>query len=89
MEYEQYQRPREKLRYAGTQALSVRELLQIILGSGSQRASSATIARHIEGLLTEGTMDYDTLVAIRGVGEAKACQILATCELSLRFASRG
>lgn len=89
MENALYQRPREKLRSSGVSTLSIAELLQVILGSGGPGASGATIARHVEELLIDGTASYDALVAVQGVGDAKACQILAAYELSKRFSTDG
>jgi DNA repair protein RadC len=89
MEYELYQRPREKLRIKGAEALSIAELLQIILGSGSSKISGAKIARLIEKLFVENRVNYETLICTEGVGEAKACQILATIELSRRVGPGG
>lgn len=89
MDYEHYQRPREKLQIKGVTALSFVELLQIILGSGSAKASGAKIARIVEKLLQEDKVTYDTLISTEGVGEAKACQILAVLEIARRFSSSG
>lgn len=89
MEYELYQRPREKLLTKGVGSLSVAELFQIILGSGSSKISGAKIARHVEKLFIEDAISYKTLVSTKGVGDAKACQILATLELSKRMISSG
>jgi DNA repair protein RadC len=85
MELLQYQRPREKLRSKGVRSLSMVELFQIVLGPGSPKASGATIARKVEGVCRNGTASYDDLVAVQGVGEAKACQILAMLEFSNRL----
>lgn len=89
MEYERYQRPREKLRTHGVEALSIAELFQVILGSGSSRISGAKIARLVDKLFVDDTLSYETLVSIEGVGEAKACQILAAIELSRRVVPSG
>ncbi|MFZ2126631.1 MAG: UPF0758 domain-containing protein [Candidatus Microsaccharimonas sp.] len=85
MEFVLYQRPREKLQSKGVKALSVVELLQVILGSGSPDASGAKIARLIEKLMIDNDVTYETLLSIRGVGNAKTCQILAAFELSKRM----
>jgi DNA repair protein RadC len=85
MEFLQYQRPREKLRSKGVQSLSMVELFQIVVGPGSPNASGATIARRVEELCMSEAVSYEELVAVQGVGDAKACQILATLELSSRF----
>lgn len=80
-----YQRPREKLRSQGVQALTSTELLQLIIGSGSAKVSGAKLARMVEQVLATGVVSYEALVAVRGVGEAKACQVLAVVELGKRL----
>jgi len=84
-------RPREKLRTKGPQALSDVELLAVLLGSGSHRASvldvSAKILRTFEGRLEQANLEG--LQSIRGVGRAKACQIAAAFELARRHLQKG
>ncbi len=88
MEQALYERPREKLRSRGVQSLSMSELLQIILGSGSKHISSAKIARSVSRLLElNRELAYIELVGVGGVGQAKACQILAAIELGRRMHS--
>ena len=89
MDHQLYQRPREKLHDKGPRALSIVELIQIILGSGSAKVSVAKIARHVEKLFVEDKITYEALTSISGMGEAKACQILAALELSRRVAPGG
>lgn len=89
MEFVLYQRPREKLRSRGVSVLSIGELLQVILGSGGPNASSAKIARLIEKLIIDHAVSYESLVLIQGVGNSKACQILAALELGNRVTADG
>ncbi len=84
MEQILYERPREKLRNRGVKALSLLELLQLIIGSGNARVSAARLAREVEGLITSRTATYAALIQIDGLGDAKACQILASLELAGR-----
>lgn len=85
MEHEPYQRPREKMKSRGVEALSTVELIQAILGSGGPHASGARIARDVAPLLEKGDARFDQLRAIKGVGNAKACQLLAVQEFSTRM----
>ncbi|HWT39802.1 MAG TPA: UPF0758 domain-containing protein [Dongiaceae bacterium] len=79
-----YERPREKLRSHGVRFLTLAELLQLVLGSGSAQASGAKLARKVQELVSRQQVSYDELVALNGLGEAKACQLLAAFELGRR-----
>jgi DNA repair protein RadC len=94
MEQFLYERPREKLRSRGAGYLTVVELLQIIIGSGGAKASGAKIARQISQVLQIGGSPNNTesnllvkLMALNGVGVAKASQVLAAIELGRRMSS--
>lgn len=82
-----YERPREKLRNRGIGFLTLAELIQLVIGSGSARVSGAKLAKLVEKLIHGQNVTYQTLLAVNGLGEAKACQILATLEISKRLAS--
>lgn len=84
MEQVLYQRPREKIRESGAEQLSLAELLQVVLGSGSVRSSVARISRQVAPILQRGSASYEKLRIIEGVGDAKACQLLAVQELMKR-----
>lgn len=84
MSYVLYERPREKLRHRGLSSLSLAELLQLIIGSGSPGASGARLARLVEAIILEDALSYDSLIALSGLGDAKACQILAVFEIVKR-----
>ena len=79
-----YERPRERLRSIGVASLSRIELLQLIIGSGNSRVSGAKLARMVDELLANGVVSYETLVSLPGLGEAKACQLLASFEIGAR-----
>jgi len=83
------ERPRERLRIYGTQALSNAELLAIILRTGTARdnvleLASNLLARYgsLRGLLRA---DFGELCREHGLGEAKCCQIKAALELGRRL----
>jgi DNA repair protein RadC len=79
-------RPREKLREKGASALSDEELVGAILGTGTAGVDVRTIARGVAGLIREYKqgLTLDHLMAIPGVGLAKAAQILSGFELARR-----
>jgi len=83
MEKISYQRPREKAEQAGLSTLSISELIQLIIGSGSSAVPVAKIARSIEQLLarTLSTPRHRDLTELAGVGVASAWRILAALEL--------
>ncbi len=80
-----YERPRERLRSKGVQALATPELIQVVLGSGGPAISIGKLARSVAQLLSKkGTAGYGELLALPGIGDAKACQLLAAIELGRR-----
>lgn len=83
-------RPREKLQAKGTAALSDFELLEVLIGSGTQGADVSFIARKIQKLLLKGTqaVTFEALTAIKGVSVATAGKILAGLEVSRRHLVR-
>ena len=82
-------RPRERLEFAGAGALSVAELLAIILRTGGQ---GENVIRQAERLLTEfnglpglAQASFEELTKAHGVGQAKVTQIKAAIELGRRL----
>ncbi len=86
MEQFLYERPREKLQHRGASFLTVPELLQIVIGSGTAKVSGARLAKRAAKMLDSQPPMYANLRAIEGLGHAKACQILAALELGARYA---
>jgi len=85
-------RPRERLRSAGARALSARELLAILVGSGTAGASAVAVAERIlaekgGSLRALATVPVQALEKVRGVGPATAARIAAALELGRRTAS--
>ncbi|MGL1890467.1 MAG: DNA repair protein RadC [Spirochaetaceae bacterium] len=78
--------PREKAVQYGIKNLSDRELLTILLGSGSRENPVNKLATKILLLLdkTDGEVSTDDLQKIKGVGTAKATLIRASLEFSRR-----
>lgn len=85
------ERPREKMISYGCQSLSNAELLAIILSTGTKDKTAIDLASGIlnmsnEGLRTLRDCTVEELRQIKGVGLAKACQIIAAVELGKRIA---
>jgi DNA repair protein RadC len=84
------ERPRERLRLLGSEALSAQEILAIILGSGSGESVMTTAQRLLnefgdfEGLASASVEDLDK---VRGIGPAKACHLKASFEMANRIAT--
>ena len=82
-------RPRERLEIAGAGALSVAELLAIILRTGGR---GENVVRQAERLLTEfnglpglAKASFEELTSSHNVGNAKVTQIKASLELGRRL----
>jgi len=85
------ERPRERLARHGAAALQNRELVALLLGAGTRRASALEIA---ERLVASGLRDLQgasvaELSRIAGLGAARASRLLAALELGARLASEG
>lgn len=86
------ERPRERLQSHRPEALATRELLAVVLGSGSSGRSalylaSALLARYDGSLRRMGRAEPDDLRGIRGVGPARAASVAAALELGRRAAA--
>jgi DNA repair protein RadC len=84
-------RPRERLARHGPGALSNRELLSLLIGTGSRRTSSLDLAEALLGSGLRGLAgrSLGELHGQPGLGAAKATRILAALELGARVASEG
>ena len=82
-------RPRERLRDLGPQALSNAELVAVLLRTGLKGENVLNMSHRLlsglGGLPGLGRIQYSELCEIHGVSDAKACQILAAMELGRRF----
>jgi DNA repair protein RadC len=83
-------RPRERLLNRGAAALSDRELLALVLGSGLPGCDAIELAAMLigkaGGLPALATADPYTLKRLPGVGAAKAARVTAAFELARRAA---
>jgi DNA repair protein RadC len=83
------ERPRERLLQQGAAALSDAELLAIFLRVGVAGMSAVDMARallaHFDHSLTRlAAASPQELIAVKGIGPAKAAQLVATLELARR-----
>ncbi len=82
-------RPREKLLSKGRNALSNAELLAILLGSGTGKLSALDLAKQIlnstqNNLNQLAKLGVGDLKKFKGIGEAKAINIVSALELGRR-----
>jgi len=85
------ERPRERLARLGPAALSSRELLAALVGTGARGASALDVADELlsPGLHALAARSLPELERVRGLGRAKAARVLAALELGARIASDG
>lgn len=82
------ERPRERLIKYGSGYLSNSEILAIILRSGSKGETVIALAQRL--LKTFGSLNelmeasYQELIAVKGIGAAKACNLIACFEVAKR-----
>ena len=82
-------RPREKLLSKGPSILTNAELLGILLGSGYQAQSAVGLAKNILTLVNNdlhqlAQLSVNDLIKFKGVGHAKAINIISALELGRR-----
>ena len=82
------EKPREKLMKEGKESLSNTEILAILIGSGTGGKSSLELASEVIALDTGGIKFLaEEIRTVKGIGEARACAILAAAELGKRIAA--
>lgn len=83
------ERPYEKLKMYGAKKLSNTELLAIIIKTGTKNATSLELSNRIllliQNLSDLESISIEKLKSIKGIGEVKAIQIKAICELASRM----
>lgn len=82
-------RPREKLLLKGKSTLSNAELLGILIGSGTKELTAVDVAKvildHNENNLNKiAKLGVQDLIKFKGIGEAKAINIISALELGRR-----
>lgn len=84
----QSERPRERLKRFGPEALSAQEILALIIGRGIPRKSVVNIAQEIltkfKNIKGIAQATLEELSQVKGIGLAKAAQIKACFELAKR-----
>lgn len=88
---QQEDKPRERLKSYGADRLTNRELLAIIINSGSKQFSSIDCANQVLKLVNQlrdlRHLTLPELLSVNGIGEKKALTILAVIELAKRMHS--
>ncbi len=85
------ERPRERLRARGAGNLSNAELMAILLRTGLEGenviAMASRLLASVGGLQGMSRASYEELCSLKGISDAKACQLLAGIELGRRVAA--
>jgi DNA repair protein RadC len=88
-DFPEAERPRERLISDGPESLANHELLAILLRTGTKDESVLQLANrllnHFEGLRLLKDATIEEITSIKGIGTAKAVQILAAIELGRRI----
>lgn len=86
------ERPREKAIYYGIETLSNQELVAVILRTGNKEMSVLNLAQflldEIGGFQELKDIDYQKLIQIKGIKQAKAIELMACIELAKRMQSK-
>jgi DNA repair protein RadC len=90
-DFPQDERPRERFMKSGPGSLSNHELLAIMLRTGTKNESvlqlSNRLLTHFEGLRLLKDASLEEITSIKGIGTAKAIQVLAAVEMGKRVAN--
>jgi DNA repair protein RadC len=83
------ERPRERLENVGPKSLSEAELIAILLRVGTQGENAVALGqrllKELGGLLGLQRATFDEICQVKGLGKAKAAQIMAAIELGRRL----
>lgn len=86
------ERPREKAIYYGIETLSNQELVAVILRTGNKEMSVLNLAQflldEIGGFQELKDIDYQRLIQIKGIKQAKAIELMVCIELAKRMQSK-
>lgn len=90
-DFPQDERPRERFIQHGPQSLSNHELVAILLRTGTKEESVLQLSNRLlsrfEGLRLLKAATLEEITEIKGIGQAKAIQILAAVEIGRRIAN--
>ncbi|MCM2980580.1 hypothetical protein CHH55_19080 [Niallia circulans] len=85
------ERPRERFVKQGPESLANHELLALLIQTGSKNESVLTLANkllvHFDGLRLLKDASLDELKEMKGIGTAKAIQLMAAIELGRRVSN--
>lgn len=88
-DYPQDERPRERFISSGPESLANHELLALLLRTGTKEESvlqlSNRLLTHFDGLRLLKSATLEEITEIKGIGTAKAIQVLAAVELGRRI----
>ncbi|USK69375.1 DNA repair protein RadC [Peribacillus asahii] len=88
-EYRKEEKPRERFLQDGPESLSNQELFALLLRTGTKEESVLQMANRLMDAFEELRLlkeaSIEELTAIKGIGEAKAIQLLAAVELGRRI----
>jgi len=81
-----HDRPREKMVIKGAASLEDHELISAILGKGTPNRDIISISKEVADLLQKEELPgYDQLISVEGIGQSKACVLLACFEIARRY----
>lgn len=90
-DFPENERPRERFIQSGPESLSNHELIAILLRTGTKEESvlqlSNRLLTHFEGLRYLKDATLDEITEIKGIGKAKAIQVLAAIEIGRRVSN--
>jgi DNA repair protein RadC len=90
-DYPEEERPRERFEQSGPESLSNHELIAILLRTGTKEESVLQLSNRLltsfEGLRLLKDATLDEITAIKGIGKAKAIQVLAAVEIGRRISN--
>lgn len=80
------ERPREKLKFRGVQTLSDLELMAVLLRTGSRKTDVMDLSGKVIKVIDQnkGNPELDKMLAIDGIGPAKATAVSAALEFARR-----
>ena len=81
------ERPRERLKEVGVENLSDKELISIILKTGTKEKNVSDLALELlnkYSLSDLKNITINNLIKIKGIGEVKAIELIASIELGKR-----
>ena len=90
-DFPQDERPRERFVQSGSESLSNHELIALMLRTGTKDESvlqlSNRLLTHFEGLRLLKDASLEEITQIKGIGTAKAIQVLAAVEIGRRISN--